>query len=452
VTAVVFSVAGIHLYHYSSQLLEHRDDVALKDAVELLRHQITEARSIEALRGDPHPLLDVALAQRSLLFAVRTPDGKLVVASSPPAESLPWDRSANGPISLSRISDLPDSAEKHARWASITVQVGTSPDRVQLIVAHRHAERQAILNAYGHDLLWTALVAALATGALGYGIARRGLRPVKTIARAAGDITASQLNERLRVEDAPAELEEMVRAFNRMLDRLEESFGRLQQFSSDIAHDLRTPLSNLMGETQVALTRPRSIAEYQALLGSNIEEFERLSRMIEDMLFLARVDNPSTVIKMAPVDVRAELDKVAEFYRLLAQERDLSIECDGQANVAGDRVLLQRAIHNLISNAVRYSRSGGTITVSITRNEDAVELSVTNQGAGIAGEHLPRVFDRFYRADSARQNAEEGTGLGLAIVKSIAQLHGGEIRVTSVAEQTTFVLRLPVSQATSTDV
>jgi two-component system heavy metal sensor histidine kinase CusS len=207
-----------------------------------------------------------------------------------------------------------------------------------------------------------------------------------------------------------------------------------------------------MGETQVALTRPRSIAEYQALLGSNIEEFERLSRMIEDMLFLARVDNPSTVIKMAPVDVRAELDKVAEFYRLLAQERDLSIECDGQANVAGDRVLLQRAIHNLISNAVRYSRSGGTITVSITRNEDAVELSVTNQGAGIAGEHLPRVFDRFYRADSARQNAEEGTGLGLAIVKSIAQLHGGEIRVTSVAEQTTFVLWLPVSQATSTDV
>jgi two-component system heavy metal sensor histidine kinase CusS len=448
--AVVFTVVAVHLFQTSAKHLRNRDDAALMACMDLLRHYVETSPSVESLRTDSHKLLDMSLAQSGVVFAVWTSGGDLVTASTPETQSLRARAFADAGAGAIGVVDNVKYQGKHARLTTTAVQVRGEAGALQLVVAHEDEERVAVLKAYRSDLLWTAIVGALITALLGYGIARRAMRPIKSIARTSGLITASQLNERLPVEDAPPELEEMVRTFNGMLDRLEDSFRRLSQFSSDIAHDLRTPLSNMMVATQVALGRPRSTSEYEALLASNIEELERLTRMVEEMLFLARVDNPATVIERGQVDVRAELDKVAEFYRALAQERDLSIECEGEATVGGDRVLLQRAIHNLISNAVRYASQGGVIEARISGGEGKswAELSITNPGTGIAQEHLPRVFDRFYRADSARQSRklEDGTGLGLAIVKSIVQLHGGEVRVTSDASKTTFVVRLPISR------
>lgn len=447
--ATVFTAAGVHLYHYSSEQLKRRDDTALMGAVMLVRHYIQGAASVEALKADSRALLDVALAHRHLTFAIRTPSGELVAASAPEARFLPFHESA-GAISSGRlIADWVTPAGQDARVMVASVQVGGGRERVEISVSRQGEERTEILRAYRQNIVWTALMGVLATALLGYFIARRGLRPIKMIAEASREITASALGERrLRAEDAPPELAEMVHAFNDMLHRLQDSFSRLNQFSSDIAHDLRTPIGNMMVEMQVALGRQRSTAEYESVMASSLEELERLSRMIKEMLFLARADNPFTLIDKAPVNLRVELDKVAELYRLLAQERNLSIECEGEAVVVGDKALLQRAIRNLLSNAVRYASPDGVIEAKISRVADGpwVELSIANPGPGIGSEHLSRVFDRFYRTDSARHRSEEGAGLGLAIVKSIMQLHGGEARVQSdVGTKTTFTISLPAA-------
>lgn len=444
--AVVFTVAATYLHQRSAQHLRNRDDAMLMACVDLLRQWVETSPSVDALRAAPHTFLDAALAQSGVAFAVWISGGELVTASTPEAESFPVWALADARQAPAGIIDSAKHQGKHARLMATAVQIRGDASRLQLVVAHQDEERVGILRAYRPDLLWTALAGALITALLGYGIAHQAMRPIKSIARTSRVITASQLNKRLRVEEAPPELEEMVHAFNEMLDRLEDSFKRLSQFSSDLAHDLRTPLSNLMVETQVALRKQRSTAEYEALLASNIEEIERLSRMVEEMLLLARVDNPATVIERRRVDVRAELEKVAEFYRPVAQERTLSIECEGEAAVTGDRALLQRAIHNLISNAVRYASPGGAIEARISRSDGGrwVDFAIANPGPGIAQEHLPRVFDRSYRTDSARQKFEGGMGLGLAIVKSIVQLHGGEVGVRSEPNKTTtFWIRLP---------
>ncbi len=444
--AAVFTVAGIHLYQASAEQLRRRDDIALRGAAELLKHHIEEIPSLEVLRRDPHHLLDVALAQRGLSFAVWNGSGELVTTSSPEAASLRARHRFSAGERPLEIADGVTGAGKPLRATVARVRVGKTADEVSLVVAHEEEQRQELLRGYRDDLLWTALLGAVITALLGYVIARHGLRRIKTIADTSGEITAARLDTRLSVQDAPPEFAEMMHSINQMLDRLEDSFRRLRQFSSDIAHDLRTPLSNLMVQTQVMLSRPRSRVEYEELLASNIEELERLSRMVEEMLFLARVDNPSTVIDRNPVELRAELDKVTEFYSPLAQELNLTITCSGMGTVRGDRALLQRAIHNLLSNALRYSSPGGTIAADIVPTEGWVELSITNPGPGIAEEHLAHVFDRFYRTDAARQKSEDGAGLGLAIFKSIVQLHGGAVDVQSTPSETTkFSMRLPAA-------
>lgn len=448
---VVFTAAGVYLFQFSSEQLNRRDDAALMGAAMIVRHYIEGASSIEALRSQSRALLDIALGHGHLAFSIRTREGELVTASTPEASSLPFRASSvsDASNSPSGITDLVTSEGQNARVAVISVRVGSGEERVQLSVARQGKERTEILQAYRRNIVWTALAGVLATALLGYAIARRGLRPIKMIAQASGEITASALGERrLRAEDAPSELEEMVHAFNDMLDRLQDSFSRLSQFSSDIAHDLRTPVSNMMVEMQVALGRQRSTAEYESLIASNLEELERLSRMTKEMLFLARADNPFTVIDKASVNLRAELDKVAELYRLFAHERNLSVECEGDAVIVGDKALLQRAIQNLLSNAVRYASPDGVIRAKIASVAGGrwVELSIANPGPGISREHLSRVFDRFYRTDGARHRSEEGAGLGLAIVKSVVQLHGGEAQVRSDAgTTTTFTIRLPVT-------
>lgn len=247
------------------------------------------------------------------------------------------------------------------------------------------------------------------------------------------------------MEDAPAELSEMVLAFNEMLSRLEGSFERLTQFSSDIAHDLRTPINNLMIETQVTLRNPRQTSEYEALLTSNIEEYERLNRMIESMLFLARADNAQISLSRQAISLNQELRHIAEYFSGMAEERHLHIDAGGEGTIMADQVLLRRAISNLVMNAIQHSPRGGEIALrSSEQLVGKVVISVTNSGVGIPGDLLPRIFDRFYRADSARSGSHSSSGLGLAIVKSIASLHGGDVRVESAqGGLTTFYLELP---------
>lgn len=446
---LIFSIAGVHLYQSLSRQLQLHDDAALLSTIDLLRHQLEEMEGIEAIRDDPHRLLDVALGQKGLYLALKDSKGRPLAASTGGTALLPGD----SPIAVGQNPDTTAILDWHGqdgkRGRVITVwgQVGQKHgEPVMLILAREVLERTTILDAYRKDLLWTVLLGALAAAFFAYVITRRGLRPLQAIARTAGQVTANQLGDRLRIEDAPAELEDMVRAFNRMLDRLEESFRRLTQFSSDIAHDLRTPISNLMIGTQVALSQQRSAPEYEALLASNIEEYERLTRMIESMLFLSRADNAQIALRKDTISVNTELRRIAEYFEGTAEEANVALDVNASGNLIADSGLFQRAVSNLVANAIRYTPSGERITIrGHEQGDNEFVIEVSNPGGGIHSEHLPRIFDRFYRIDTSRGASQSSSGLGLAIVKSIVAIHGGRVQVESPPKGlTTFSLIFPV--------
>ena len=233
------------------------------------------------------------------------------------------------------------------------------------------------------------------------------------------------------------ELQPLAAAFDGMLDRLEDSFTRLSQFSADIAHELRTPIANIRGEAEVALTRPRTPNEYREVIESNVSECERLSGIIDNLLFLARAEAAEGHIQCTSIDGRSEVAKIASFYEAVAEEQQVTITCAGDGSIYADPILFGRAVSNLVENALRFTPAGGRIEISIETNSAESKVSVSDTGCGIAKEHLPRVFDRFYRVDPSRSSV--GAGLGLSLVKSITDLHGGSATVKSEINRGTIV-------------
>lgn len=228
-----------------------------------------------------------------------------------------------------------------------------------------------------------------------------------------------------------------------MLDRLERSFARLSQFSSDLAHDMRTPLANIISASQITLSRGRPAEEYEALIDSNIEECERLQRMIDSMLFLARTDNAQQHLKLAALDAADELQRLASYFQGLAEDAGVRIVVHGHASVHADAALFRRAVSNLVSNALQHAHRGSTIALAVSIDAGHAVVSVANQGTVIAPDQLDRIFERFHRVDASRHGSARNAGLGLAIVKSIMALHHGSVGVTSDAQRTIFTLRFP---------
>lgn len=228
-----------------------------------------------------------------------------------------------------------------------------------------------------------------------------------------------------------------------MLARLEQGFARLSRFSEDLAHEMRTPLGNLMGQTQQLLHRARSVEDYQALLVSNQEEYERLARMIDNMLFLARAEQPAAAIERQRFALPALVEQLCDYFEGVAEERGIQLLDETEGELCGDPELIRRALANLVANALRYGAADSPVCIVSATGDGWRRVSVINQGSPIAPEHLPRLFDRFYRCDPSRAEPGDSGGLGLAIVRSIAQLHGGEVEVHSDASATRFTLCLP---------
>jgi two-component system heavy metal sensor histidine kinase CusS len=272
----------------------------------------------------------------------------------------------------------------------------------------------------------------------GYQIALRGIRPVEEMATTARHISSTNLRERILPEGYPFELASLAGTFNQMLDRLEESFERISRFSTDIAHDLRTPVNNIRGEAEVALARARTSDEYRDVIESCLEEAVRLSDLIGDLLFLARAESPLSTLHRERVDVGDLLRGVKDYYEASAAVGEVSLTAavvGGPVVAELDRTLLQRALGNLVSNALAHTPPGGAIVLETSADPSTIRITVSDTGVGIPAEALPRVFDRFFRVDSARSHGSGGTGLGLAIVKSIAQLHGGNVEIASQTGQ-----------------
>jgi two-component system heavy metal sensor histidine kinase CusS len=233
-------------------------------------------------------------------------------------------------------------------------------------------------------------------------------------------------------------------SFNGALDRLEAAYAQLESFSADVAHELRTPIGNIIGMTQVALTRERSAQELTETLQSNLEELERLRAIVNDMLFLARADRGETAHCLSEARLAGEVHKTIEFLEPLIEEKALSVDVSGDARAAVDKSLFRRALSNLLHNAIQYSPAGARVRVEIGRQTDAVRVAVSNPGAAIPAEHVSRLFDRFYRVDPAREFSADNHGLGLAIVKAIARMHGGTVFANSDAGVNTIGLTLRV--------
>lgn len=290
-------------------------------------------------------------------------------------------------------------------------------------------------------------VSVLALGGLGgFVLVRRLLGPLARMAEHARRITAEELHGRLSPEETSTELDQLRDAFNETLARLERSFGELRRFTADASHELRTPLTALRSVGEVGLRSARTADEYREVIGTMLEEVDRLTRLAEELLALSRAEAGERRLRLEPVDLAAKAAHVVEQIRVLAEERGQTIEVggDGPAIVSGDLLALRQAVLNLVDNAIKYSPEGSRVRVRTGKSDGAAFVEVEDEGPGIAPEHQKRIFERFYRIDSGRSREMGGTGLGLALVKWAAEAHGGRVELSSEpGKGSTFRIVLP---------
>jgi two-component system heavy metal sensor histidine kinase CusS len=433
---LVLSATGF-LYWVLAANLDREDDELLADKVHVLRMLLRDTPEGGApLRQEVEW---ESAARRHVPFYVRIldADGRTLMetpgmGAELPAAAFPGVRP--GEAGPGEGAEVRSPAGRSFRVLVARAEAARPGGRPWLLQVAVDRSREEDLLAGYRAWLWLSLGLALVLCTLtGYGIARRGLRPVAEMAETARRIRSSTLDQRLAADGLPAELAALAATFNEMLDRLEESFARLARFSADIAHELRTPVNNLRGEAEVALGKPRSPEEYREALASGLEECVRLSRLIDSLLFLARAESPETQVAREPVDVGRELAALRDFYEPAAAEAGvaLTVTCRGGCTAALDRTLFQRAVGNLVDNALAHTPAGGSVTLAAAAEGGAVRVEVADTGGGIPPEHLPHLFDRFYRADPARSAGGGRVGLGLAIVRSITALHGGSAAVAS---------------------
>ena len=435
----VLTVAGLSFNMLSQHHFRMLDRQALVEKLESAKHILNKARGEASLSEELPQLRALLGAHQDLAATILTSDGA-VLFSDPRAVEVPERfRRANE-------QSMWEWQNGQHMYRGMTEQISVA-DQAEPLTA------LLILDVTNHthffDTLqrwfWVGLIiSALVSAALGWVVARSGLRPLRQVTRVATAMSARSLQERIPLEPVPLELQQLVLSFNAMLARLEEAFIRLSNFSADIAHELRTPLSNLMTHTEVVLSHKRDITAYEENLYSNLEELKRMSRMIDDMLFLAKADNGLITPEKTSIELADVVAKLFDYYHLLAEEHDIRLSVAGTGRVLGDRLMLDRVISNLLSNALRYTPKGKTISVLIRQTGDSIILSVENPGDTISSEHLEKLFDRFYRADPARREGNpSNAGLGLAITQSIIEAHKGRIWCTSVAGLTGFHIELP---------
>jgi two-component system heavy metal sensor histidine kinase CusS len=439
VAALTFASVGAYLYGALAGSMAHNDDLEILTRVRLMRQFLSTAPSAEALRMAPHPLIDAVFLNEGCVLRVAGLDGRLLLQTSVPSHPLP----AMAPISVAtapKVTDLVDwgigrSVQVEARLGDGTPVIAT--------IARERSDRAAMLQRYTRNLTAAIAAGALLVAFLGYLAVRHAIGSLRAVIGKANDISTHCLQTRLAIDSMPSEVRELSAAFNGMLDRLEDGVQRLSGFAADLAHDLRTPINTLMVQTQVALSRPRQPEDYRALLASSIEEYQRLARMIENTLFLARADNAQLAVHREMLDAEAELQRIRDYFEGVAEEAGIILDVSAKnVRVHADPILFRRAVNNLVSNAIRYTPRGGVVRLSAGQPGGDVEVVVENTGPGIAVEHMPHIFDRYYRGDPARPAAGHSVGLGLSIVQAIMRLHSGEIDADSTpGVRTRFCMR-----------
>lgn len=403
----------------------------LESKMEQIQHSLAQGLDTRAIRARPHALMDLVMGHDNfyLTIVATAPDDRVLLSvGAKPQEPLLTTYAHRETLGY---LNWEDSFGNQVLSASSLMRLA-SGERVRVLLSLDRMDDQALLSAYLRATVITLPMLLILIGMGAWWLVQRGLAPLKQFSQVAAKVTTQDLTHRLAVDNLPFELGELAQGFNVMLKRLDAGVQQLSQFSDDLAHELRAPLTNLMGKAQVTLSRQRPPDEYKAVLESNTEELERLARIVSDMLFLAQVSHPAARASFTPVSLADEAQRVMELFALSAEDKQLSLTLSGDAQVRGDRLMIQRALSNLLSNAIRHSPQGAHISLLVEAYGNNASISVSNPGAGIEAHHLPHLFERFYRVDSSRARTEGGTGLGLAIVRSIMILHLGQAEVRSL--------------------
>ncbi len=453
----VFLAATLFLYWSFTSQLEHENYQTLKNET-LILQKILQTHSLSS------PILQEEITEESPLERnysriIDNISGKIIVETPGMVDKVPVSAfakmipSEQKPYITSYFYAPKQKHEKKKNYLLMITPVSNTltdkaisdstilkrPQNLFIQMALDITEQQKVIEDYKEDLFIGLLIGIIGSALVGILVTRKGIKPLREITRSTQRMTVSRLQERLNPESWPRELSQLATAFNEMLNRIEEGFTRLSQFSSDLAHEFRTPIATLMGEAEITLSKPRTNEEYREVLESSLEEFNRLTHTIENLLFLAGAENPGTAIQRSLVNVREIMDNIRDFYTIVAEEKNIKITCQGDTRVMAEPLMLRRALANLVSNALRYTSPGGTITLTTEYHDNNVSLSISDDGEGIASEHLPYLCNRFYRVDPARNHRTGGTGLGLAIVKTIMDLHQGKIVIDSQLNRGTVV-------------
>ncbi|MFM0740435.1 heavy metal sensor histidine kinase [Paraburkholderia xenovorans] len=494
-TLAVFVMVGSYLYLALERQIKTQDNLDIVLAARHARRLGQELDAAPGIREHGDRLISTVLGNEAMSMEVFGPDGKRVIehnaaevfasssavvesaeraepveniASGNAADEASEARESSAPAGVAALSELPrlgrvpeaaritetaigewtgrNGAPIRGILADVRLRDGTT---ASVLIARNMSDRWRLLDRYRDELNLAGAAGVLLAILLSYLLIRAALKPLRDIAASASLVTVNRLNTRISVTRVPSELTALVSALNAMLERVESGFQRLSRFTADLAHDMRTPLGNMRGAAEVALARPRAVDEYEALIESNLEECDRLSRMIENVLFLARAEHPQFVKHMREFDAAQELTHIADYFEGIAEDAQVAIRVSGAASLTADLELFRRAVSNLLANAIRYTSRGGEISLDAGASGDEVRVTVSNEGQPIAAEHLERIFDRFYRIDPSRsalpsaglsQGSTGSTGLGLAIVRTIMDLHGGAVRAESDAQSTRFIL------------
>lgn len=431
-TLIAASVAALLLFSLDSELDSQKTAVATEKA-RYFAHLVSEQPDAAALSSNPHPLQEVAGAHAGMSVAVAAPDDRIIFAHGAHAVS-----------SVHRHrTDAGDRRPTKGTALVTTSATGITArgEALRVFVTMDDVETRDFFGALLKRLASIGLIVVgiVALGTLWF--VRAGMAPLERLARIVGAINSRNLTPRFATAGEPIEIMEVGRAVNLMLDRIEDGMTRLTQVSGDLAHELRTPVAVLLGEMQVALLSKRTVGDLRSVLVSSVEEVQRLARILEDILFLARVEESRLAVHMERLDMVKELGRVIEFLEGTAQDRGIVLEVDGSGCMSADRQLTERILINLLSNALQHAPSESNVEIRMAESVDgSASITVRNRGKPIPSPELSRIFDRFFRASNAPTCAN-GTGLGMAIAATAMNLQGGSVVATSDAtEGTTFTL------------
>ena len=430
--AAALAVSAV-IYWLNLGVVRAREQEDLDLAVKTISHAVTEAAARSSLDELRHRLDDLHAGREDVSLEVVGSDGRALYASAPSFEP---------------------TAKQHWRSHAWSQRWGADPaGTIQVTLRFDVARDETLLARLGWTTLAVTLAGALFASVTGFVLVRRGLRPVHDLAARVDAVALGDREPRLDDADQPFELRPLVAHVNALLERAERAYQQLEGFNADVAHELRNPLTTMIGSSELALQRDRPAAELRDVIGGNLEDLRRMAGIVNDMLFLSRADRGESARRLRVDSLAAEMAEVLDFHEAEILDRGLRVEIVGDAAGTYDVPLLRRAVSNLIGNAARHATPGSTIILRIESDSGHVRLAIENRGSTIAPEALPRIFDRFFRVESSRTQAGASRqyGLGLAIVAAIARMHAGRPFATSARGVTVIGIELPPARGDSSD-